>query len=160
MSTGNYRLAPTSPLIDAADPATAPPNDGDRFWRPYDGDGDSTAVPDIGAFEYPSGEVTGLLFLGRDTLDWPVRAGDRSFNLYRSKFSLMRLLGIYTQNPALAIPEQYCRILPGELPYTDDYVPAASDLIFYLVTTTGPAFEGSLGQRSDGRLRKHGYPCP
>ncbi|GAG16860.1 unnamed protein product, partial [marine sediment metagenome] len=58
------------------------------------------------------------------------------------------------------IPDRFCHIAPGELPYTDAYLPSASKLIFYLVTTTSPSFEGSLGQRSDGRLRKNSYPCP
>jgi len=49
---GDYHLAGGSPCIEAADPAYAPGNDIDGEARPYDGDGDGTALPDMGADEY------------------------------------------------------------------------------------------------------------
>ena len=63
-SLGNYRLRAASPLIDLADTALAPRNDLDRFSRPHDGDKDGTPLADLGAYEYPSGEVIGLRFVG------------------------------------------------------------------------------------------------
>jgi PKD repeat protein len=52
------RLAGTSPLIDAGtDLGAALRYDFDHLVRPADGDGNGTAVTDIGAFEYGAGSV-------------------------------------------------------------------------------------------------------
>jgi len=50
---GNYRLQPGSPAIDAGKAVGAPGVDFDGTPRPLDGNGDSAAVVDIGAFEAP-----------------------------------------------------------------------------------------------------------
>jgi parallel beta-helix repeat protein len=50
-SQGDYRLAPGSPSIDAGTNDNAPEDDFDGRARPLDGDGDGTAVVDMGAFE-------------------------------------------------------------------------------------------------------------
>ena len=50
-SGADYRLLPTSPLIDAGDPATAPGLDLDGNPLVADGNGDGTARRDLGAFE-------------------------------------------------------------------------------------------------------------
>jgi len=55
-ANGDYRLAPGSPSIDAGTNGNAPATDLDGHMRPIDGDGDGTAVVDMGAFE--SEEVT------------------------------------------------------------------------------------------------------
>jgi hypothetical protein len=49
-----FHLDPSSPLVDAGDPATASPSDLDGSQRSLDGNGDGTAAPDIGAFEVPA----------------------------------------------------------------------------------------------------------
>ncbi len=50
---GDFHLTAASPLIDAADPQDVTPRrDQDGRLRPVDGDGDATAVCDIGAFEF------------------------------------------------------------------------------------------------------------
>ena len=48
----DFRLQPTSPAIDAGSPAGAPLTDYAGVLRPQDGNGDSLAVVDIGAYEY------------------------------------------------------------------------------------------------------------
>ena len=49
---GNYHLEPSSLSIDAADPGTALDHDADGAARPIDGNGNMSAVPDIGAYEF------------------------------------------------------------------------------------------------------------
>lgn len=56
-----HALVAGSPALDAADDAACPATDQRGITRPQDGDGDSTAVCDIGAFEFvemPVGDVT------------------------------------------------------------------------------------------------------
>jgi hypothetical protein len=159
-SSGNYRLQRSSPLLDAADPAFAPQSDLDRFYRPYDGDRDSDAIADIGAFEYPSGEVFGFVFTGTDTMSWEVLPADEGFNLYRASLAVLKSNGSYTQPPQLPIPDRFCELLPVDVPYTDGYRPSSGSTCIYLVTTVTTAFEGSLGQASSLELRANDNPCP
>ena len=49
---GNYQLLPSSTMIDAADPATALTSDLEGTGRPLDGDGNGSAVADLGALEF------------------------------------------------------------------------------------------------------------
>jgi hypothetical protein len=50
---GNYRLQMGSPAIDVGNANSAPALDFDGTPRPQDGNGDGTAIVDIGAFEVP-----------------------------------------------------------------------------------------------------------
>jgi len=49
----DYHLLSTSPCIDTGTSTGAPSTDFDGFIRPQDGNGDGTAICDIGAFEFP-----------------------------------------------------------------------------------------------------------
>jgi len=53
-ANGNFRLLSTSPAIDkgGADVDALPVTDADGIPRSIDGNGDGTALPDLGAFEY------------------------------------------------------------------------------------------------------------
>jgi hypothetical protein len=156
----NYRLRAASALIDAADPPLAPLNDLDRIDRPFDGDDDMVALPDLGAYEYPSGEVVGLVFVSRDELSWGVRPGETGFNLYRGRLAMVKN-GQYTQDPGVGVADQFCEVTPAMLPFLDPYVPAVPLFnVFYLVTLTTQSFEGSLGIHSSGALRTNDFPCP
>lgn len=53
VAAGNYRLQPGSPAIDAGSAVGAPGVDFEGTLRPLDGNGDATAVVDMGAFEAP-----------------------------------------------------------------------------------------------------------
>jgi predicted outer membrane repeat protein len=50
--TFTHGIPSTSPAIDAADQALAPATDQRGLSRPIDGDGDSVAISDIGAYEF------------------------------------------------------------------------------------------------------------
>ncbi|HUW10703.1 MAG TPA: right-handed parallel beta-helix repeat-containing protein [Anaerolineae bacterium] len=69
---GDYHLSQGSPCIDTATDAGAPDHDLDGALRPMDGDGDSTATTDIGAYEAPP-PVLGTRYIhgetGSDTSD-------------------------------------------------------------------------------------------
>ncbi|MDH3626142.1 MAG: MopE-related protein [Acidobacteriota bacterium] len=159
-ASGNYRLRQESPLVDAADQAVSPINDLDRFTRPYDGDGDMLAIADVGAFEYPSGEVFNLRFTDSQTLVWDLYPAGAHYNIYRSGINKLRNSGQYTQRPVLVYADQFCDVEDTALPFSATYVPAQGVPVFYLVTLTSPAFEGSLGQDWVGQLRPNFQPCP
>ncbi|MFN2273172.1 MAG: right-handed parallel beta-helix repeat-containing protein, partial [Anaerolineae bacterium] len=57
-AAGDYHLQVGSPCIDTASAAYAPDHDIDGDSRPYDGDGDESAEPDMGADEYIPGTCT------------------------------------------------------------------------------------------------------
>ena len=156
-AVGNYRLAEGSPMIDAADPINAPVTDLDGFSRPHDGDGDEIALADIGAFEFPSGEVSNLLFTDGATLTWDFEP-ELSYNIYRGRLLLLRSQGNYTQNPGLNGVDQFCGV-PGA-PYVDPFEPALFDVAIYLVTLTGTNFEGPLGTDSEDIERLNTNTCP
>jgi hypothetical protein len=159
-TTGNYRLAAGSPLIDAADPAVAPTNDFDRIDRPFDGDGDMLALPDIGAFEWPSGEVLNVVFEGKDAISWQVNEAVDIYNVYRADLAALKSSGQYTQRPLLPIPARVCGFAAPSLPFGDGYTPDPGVVVHYLVTLRRPAVEGTLGNASSGVLRPNSYPCP
>jgi hypothetical protein len=69
VATGNFHLNPDSPAVDAGTNTEAPPTDIDGDPRPLDGNGDGTAVADMGADEVL------LLPLGFFTLT-PCRVAD------------------------------------------------------------------------------------
>jgi len=156
--SGNYRPAEGSPLVDAADTSVAPINDLDRVERPFDGDGDMIALADIGAYEFPSGEIFDLVFVSANQLSWDTASATK-FNLYRGWMRNLRLQGLYTQDPTQPIPEHFCDLLLGQVPFSDPYVPAQGEVVFYLVTKVGAAYEGTLGVRSTGEIRLNHNPC-
>ena len=149
-------------MIDESVPALAPLTDADNVPRPTDGDGDTVAVADIGAHEFPSGEVFNLRFTNKTTVTWTIGSVGDYFNLYRASLSRLRLLGQYTQNTSL-FPEtaQFCLITPAQVPFVDTYTPASGQVLIYLVTKTDfrKSFEGTLGQTSTGVLRYNTFPC-
>lgn len=64
---GNLRLGPASPAIDAGDNAAVPPGlleDLDGKPRIVDGDGDKTAVVDLGVYEFPGVTSTDVPLAG------------------------------------------------------------------------------------------------
>lgn len=159
---GNYRLWTTSPCIDAAYESAAPSNDLDGFYRPFDGDEDMTETSDIGAYEYPGGELFDLVFLGDgESLTWQSIPLQESYNLYRGSLERLKSTGEYTQDPLVEpMAEQFCNILPAELPFTDSFEPAQGTAVFYLVTVVIGDWEGPLGTDYSGLLRPNDNPCP
>jgi len=161
--TGNFQLGPTSPLIDTADEANAPVNDRTAFLRPYDGNADLIDQSDLGAYEYPAGELLGLFYSAADSLEWPVPPELTSFdfNVYRASLSRMLATGEYTQDPLTEpLAAQTCGVLPAALPFADDYTPPVGEAVYYLVTPTQPGYEGGIGRQPDGNYRKNLNACP
>ena len=157
----NYRLVGGSPLIDAGDPVAAPTNDFDRIARPFDGDGDMTPLPDIGAFEWPSGEVFGLVFVDNDLMTWQVNDAGDVYNVYRASLGTLKSTGNYTQPTAQPVPEQFCEFPASALPFVDAFDPATPGVLaYYLVTHRRLTVEGSLGTDWLGVLRLNAFPCP
>ena len=68
-STLTHALLSGSPAIDGGDATTCRPTDQRGLVRPVDGDGDGTAVCDIGAIEY-RGPIFGDGFESGNTLAW------------------------------------------------------------------------------------------
>ncbi len=160
-ATGNYRLDDSSPLIDESVPELTPLTDADNVPRPVDGDGDTVAVADIGAHEFPSGEVFNLRFTNKTTVTWTIGSAGDYFNLYRGSMNRLRQLGQYTQNPEFANADQFCLLAAAQVPFLDSSTPVSGDVVIYLVTKTDfrKSFEGTLGQSSSGALRYNTYPC-
>jgi len=157
----NYRLGPGSPCIDAADPAYAELDDLDRFYRPFDGDSDSTAIGDIGAYEFPGGELAGLRFLNGASLDVDPLPVQDEFNLYRGSLPRLLATGEYTQDPAVEpLAARFCGLLQADLPYDDGFGPAAGETVFYLMTAVIGDWEGPLGTASSGLPRPNDRACP
>ena len=158
----NYRLQATSPCMDAAFPADAPADDLDGFSRPFDGDGNQVAVSDIGAFEFPGGEVLGVTF-GADgnSLSWPMLAAQDAYHLYRGSLARLRSTGQYTQDPgAEPMAARFCNITAGQVPFTDNYIPPAGPGVFYLTTAVIDGWETSLGLDVFGLPRPNDNSCP
>ena len=129
--------------------------------RPYDGDGDMIALPDIGAFEWPSAEVLDLVFIGPDTMTWQVDNASDVYNVYRGGISRLQSSGDYTQPLFLTLADQFCEFPASALPFTDAFDPGfAESVAYYLVTRRGAAFEGSLGNDWVGALRPNDHACP
>ena len=65
--TFTHALLAGSPAIDAADPANFPATDQRGVIRPIDGDGNGSALPDIGSFERTAPTASGAIVSGRVT---------------------------------------------------------------------------------------------
>ncbi len=161
-TTGNYQLDPTSTLIDAGNEADAPLLDLNGFTRPVDGDGDTFAVSDIGAIEFPFGNVAGLGIDASGFLVWPAGPGPDQFNVYRGSLDLLFATGVYTQDPGgEPLAAQFCAVLPSEVPFDDGFSPPAGAGVFYLVTMElAGEVVGGLGTDSTGLDRPNTMPCP
>ena len=161
-TAGNFRLQSTSPCLDQADEPLAPANDRDGFFRPFDGDGVLGPASDMGAFEYPGGEVFGLVVIGDgESLDWQPLPAQDGFNLYRGSLQRLRDTGEYTQDPGVEpMAATICDLLPIDLPYNDGFVPSPGTTAFYLPTVVIAGWEGPLGADSLGLPRPNDHPCP
>ncbi|ANM28674.1 hypothetical protein ABI59_02155 [Acidobacteria bacterium Mor1] len=156
---GNFRLGAGSLLIDAADESAAPSEDLDGFLRPYDGDADLTGSSDIGAYEYPGGEVFSLIVDG-DSLTWQLDGEADAYHLYRGSLAVLAGSGSYIQDPATEpLAAQFCELSGGDLPFADSYIPPVNEGVFYLVTLRVGGWEGPLGIDSGGGIRPGGVDC-
>jgi hypothetical protein len=158
----NYRLGTSSACIDASFEGAAPDDDLDGLPRPFDGNGDASAVSDLGAYEYPGGEVLGVTFLADgNSLSWQTLAFQSGYNVYRGSLARLKSTGAYTQDPIVEpLAARFCNVLPGQVPFTDTYVPPPGPGVFYLATVVLGGAEGPLGPSSIGLPRPNDEPCP
>ncbi len=76
LAADNYHLLPGSPCVDTGSPAQSPPVDFEGDARPFDGDGDGAALPDMGADEmtdriFSDGFEVGDTFLWTEVVPSP-----------------------------------------------------------------------------------------
>jgi hypothetical protein len=118
-SSGDYRLRPTTGLLDRGDPGVVWRADLDRFPSPIDGDRNGTLLPDVGAYEVPIDTMTvthtpstGALVV---RLDGPV--GQVGAILFAGEDGLLPLPGI---GPVLLDMSRYYAVTspPLTLPFT------------------------------------------
>jgi hypothetical protein len=161
-ANGNYRLLASSPAIDTGDDLFAPTDDLDGFYRPYDGDSDTILISDIGAYEFPGGEVFGVAFLSdSESLDWDLVPLVDSYTVYRGSLTRLLQSGEYTQDTiAEPLADQFCDLSLASLPFQDIYAPPTGEAVFYLVTTMIAGWESGLGTDSTGIPRPNGQTCP
>jgi hypothetical protein len=99
----------------------------------------------------PPGEVAGLVFAGRDDLEWAPERSAGHYNLYRDPLSSLPGMGYGTcEQPGIAGAAT-----------TDSTLPAPGQGFFYLVTVANRlGHEGTKGQDSAGAPRPNPSPCP
>lgn len=119
---GDFRLRFGSPCADAGDPATAGELDLLGHARPFDGDLDEIAVPDMGAFELETLHVEGE----------PRPGGALRFELWGAPGAHVRLY--FAEHPIAGRsgaggPFDVVRIDPKDPPVLGDYVIAAAPLV-------------------------------
>lgn len=92
-------------------------------------------------------------------ITWYPERGFNTFNLYRGDLDLLKMTGLYTQDPA-AVPlaARNCHLAATLLP--DGIVPGAGKALYYILTGDIGPQEASLGTDSDGMVRINDNPCP
>jgi hypothetical protein len=160
----DFRLQAASPGVDAGTADALPDEvmeDLAGTARSVDGDGDGTAVPDMGAREFPHGLV--LSFEpDAETMTWPVVGDAQTYNVYRG--DLLDLV----DGDADGLPDDGYGACANDLdPDTTDTVfldpalPAQGGAFFYLRSVVDAlGAERFLGATSTGRVREVLVPCP
>jgi hypothetical protein len=98
----------------------------------------------------PPGEVLGLRFSDKQTLQWDPEKSVGDYNLYRDLIGTLPSLGFGACHQQDLVDETA----------TDPSVPAAGQGFFYLATAENRLDEeGSKGSRSDG-IERQGTTCP
>jgi len=97
-----------------------------------------------------------ILFNQPEYVEWQEEVGYSQWNCYRGDLALLRINGIYTQDPmAVDLADRYCA---QDVPWVLDPDPVPSTAVFYLTTGLHP--ESDLGTRSGGEARPNSNPCP
>jgi hypothetical protein len=93
------------------------------------------------------------------TVEWQEEAGFETFNWYRGDLSVLKVSGLYTQDPnTVPLAGRDCGLADG---YTFDFSdPPVGKVVFFLVTGVHLGVESSLGSNSAGVLRANANPCP
>ncbi|HXH28034.1 MAG TPA: right-handed parallel beta-helix repeat-containing protein, partial [Candidatus Polarisedimenticolia bacterium] len=152
-AAGDFRLRPGSPAIDSAAPAWSPSEDLRGQRRPLDGDGDRTADPDRGAYEYDAGDLLGLTADPPSAWIWPAAPGASSYHVYSAALSGLRMTGV-----------DVCRDADDPVRtderFDEPLTPPPGDGFAYLVTAVVDGVERSPGFDGAGLERPPPAPCP
>jgi hypothetical protein len=98
-------------------------------------------------------------FPERDRIAWFPERGFNTFNLYRGDLELLKMLELYTQDPAtIPLAARSCHLAAVSL--ADGIVPEVGQAVYYLLTGDTGSPEGSLGADSNGIVRRNDNPCP
>lgn len=141
---GDYHLAPGSPSIDAGTNDNAPEDDFDGRDRPLDGDGDGTAVVDMGAFEVMGnapGDATAPVVTVTSALSEVGPGGSRTVTV--------TVTGAVTDDTAV-------NLTSGTFAVTDEYGEVEPEGTFAIAEGGGYSFTvpleaARLGSDRDGR---------
>jgi hypothetical protein len=124
-------------------------------FNPDQSDSDGDGVGDV--CDPGSGGIW-IDFTAGNRVEWNATESYDSWNLYRGSLEVLRLTGLYTQQPGSnPLVLRLCgRVEPWLI---DDETPFDGEAMHYLVTWNGVGGEGSLGSTSAGELRPNGFPC-
>src|SRR5262249_6598683 len=100
-----------------------------------------------------------ILMTRASDVAWQKEAGYTAFSEYRGDLEVLRLQGLYTQDPQTTPLATTNCDLPD--PFVADGIdPPTGKAIFYLVTGVRNGVESSLGTNSAGATRPNAHPCP
>ena len=103
--------------------------------------------------------ITSIYFEVRHRVNWDAENGLTPWTLYRGDMQVLRLTGVYTQQPGSnETAGTSCGLTDPRA--RDEFVPKPGNVAFYLVTGMDGVAESDLGEDGSGTLRPNTNPCP
>ncbi len=111
-TTNDFRLPKSSPAIDAGSNEAAPSEDYAGNTRPFNGDGDSTAVTDIGSYEFVQIDAQAPLVTVSATLDKKKRKKTNVPVVIRGQVTDL-ISGVDLNSVAYTVQDEYGMVQPS-----------------------------------------------